>query len=318
MEVARRTSTDTRFQVTLAEHLQVARFVPAAHGTDIIPCLSLTVRILFPSSTSPGVAWQGKLMAADEALNVLFYVPSRKDFLGNGLIFVCAVLLAGGFHYLPIDPANLAGLVYDPASTLGRSLFLAGIAFLANYLIVFFAVDKYFLNWRQSASASIGTTIAVCIAYSSVWGVYHLQHLQGRTLLHLFKTHWRPLVQALRAGAVLSCLSSVPLKAWTYRGNQEFLEFTPLRKAACEWKELAAKIEKSQFLSTADHGRMKTLVKSMIDALAGIGVRQPITRRPSGRLKTALDRFDAWYLHETRFGPGNLKGFDSSIEDAVQ
>ncbi len=34
MEVARRTSTDTRFQVTLAEHLQVGRFVPAAHGTD--------------------------------------------------------------------------------------------------------------------------------------------------------------------------------------------------------------------------------------------------------------------------------------------
>lgn len=258
-------------------------------------------------------------MAFSEALNIFFYVPTRKDFLGNGLIFVCAVLLAGSFHYLPMDPANLAGLVHDPASTLRRNFFLVGIAFLVNYLIVLFAIDKYFLNWQQSASASVGTTIAICIAYSSVWGVYHLQPPQGRTLLLLLQTHpWKQFVQALRAGSVLACLSSVPLKAWTYRGNQETLEFTPLRKAAGEWKDLAAKIERSQYLGAADHTRMLAIMKSMTDTLAGIGIPQPITRRTSQRLKTALDAFGAWYVHETRVSPMNLKGFDAGIQDTVQ
>jgi len=262
-------------------------------------------------------------MAADEALNVLFYVPTRKDFLGNGLIFVCAILLAGGFHYLPIDPANLAGLVHDPTSTLRRSLFLAGIAFLVNYLIVFFAVDKYFLNWRQAASASIGTTIAICIAYSSIWGVYHLRPPQGRTLLLLFQTHpWRPFVQALRAGSVLACLSSVPLKVWTYQGNQQFVEFTPLRKAAGVWRDLAAKIERirksGQRLTNADDTRMKGALDSMAATLAAFGSRQPVTEAASAKLGAALQAFRDWYVHEAVPGPANVAGFDDRIKDDVR
>jgi len=252
-------------------------------------------------------------MAVHEALNVLFYVPTRKDFLGNGLIFLCAVLLAGGFHYLPIDPANLGRLVHDPTSTLRRSLFLAGTAFLVNYLLAFFAVDKYFLNWRQSASASVGTAIAICTAYSLVWGVYHLQAL----LAHAHP--WRPLVQAVRAGTVLACLSSVPLKAWTYLGNLESLDFGPFRKAAYDWKNLALKIERSLYLGNEDHARMPIITKNMTDALTATGRRQPITRESSERLKTAIDAFNAWYVHETRVSPMNLKGFDDAgIQGTVQ
>ncbi len=248
-------------------------------------------------------------MAVNEALNVLFYVPSRKDFLGNGLIFVCAILLAGGFQYLPIDPASLGHLVHDPTSTLRRSLLLAGIALLVNYLLIFFAVDKYFLNWRQSASASVGTAIAICTAYSLVWGVYHLQAL----LAHAHP--WRPLVQAVRAGTVLACLSSLPLKAWTYLGNLESLDFGPFRKAAYDWKSLALKIERSLYLGNEDHVRMPIVTKNMTDALTSTGRRQPITRESSERLKTAIDAFNAWYVHETRVSPMNLKGFD---DDAIR
>ena len=59
-------------------------------------------------------------MAVDEALNVLFYVPSRKDLFGNGLFFLCALALGGAFHYLPIDPVNLAGLVHDASASTGQ------------------------------------------------------------------------------------------------------------------------------------------------------------------------------------------------------
>jgi hypothetical protein len=174
------------------------------------------------------------------------------------------------------------------------------------------------LNWRQSASASIGTTIAMCVAYSSVWGVYQLQPPQAQTLLLLFQTpHWRSFVQALQAGSVLACLSSVPLKAWTYRGNQEFLDYTPLRKAAPEWKDLALKIEQSQYLQTPDHNRMMTILKCMTDALAGLGIRQPVTRRTSQRLKSALDKFTVWHTRETKFTPTDLQGFGPEIRDTV-
>jgi hypothetical protein len=257
-------------------------------------------------------------MAVDEALNVLFYVPSRKDLFGNGLFFLCALALGGVFHYLPIDPVNLAGLVHDASASTGRNLLLVGIALLVNFLVVFFAIDKYFLNWRQSASASIGTTIVICLAYASVWGVYHLQPLRAQALLRFVQTpNWRPFLQALRAGSVLACLSSVPLKAWTYRGNQEFLDYTPLRKAAPEWKKLANKIEHSQFLETADHNRMVTVLQGMTDALAALGTRQPVTRRTSQKLKTALDSFSAWYKRKTKFSPADLQGFDPEIQSTV-
>jgi hypothetical protein len=257
-------------------------------------------------------------MAADESLNHLFYVPSRRDLLANALMFLCALLLAEAFHFLPMDPANLAGLIHDPSSTLLRSLLLVGIAFLVNYLIVFSAVDKYFLNWRQSASASIGTTITLCVAYSSVWGAYHLPPPQWQTVVRLFHTpHWRPFVQALRAGSVLACLSSVPLKVWTNWGNQEFFDYTPLRKATPEWKDLALKIERTKSLAAPDHNRMMTLLKGMTDALAGLGIRQPVTRRSSQRLKTALDIFSTWYTRETKFSPADLQGFGPEIRDTV-
>lgn len=288
-----------------------------------MPCLGIATGVESLAGTCQEALCPNTPMAAGESLNVLFYVPSRKDLVGNGVIFLCAILLAVGYHYLPVDPANLGGLVHDPTSSMRNSLLLFGMTIVVNYLIVFFAVDKFFLNWRQAASASIGTTVIICLAYSSVWGAYHLQPPQVQRILALVDARsLKPFVQALRAGGVLACLSSVPLKLWTYQGNQEFLDFTPLRKAASEWKTLAAKIEKlsqsREKFEAADHNRMLIVLKNMTDALAGIGKRQPITRSSSQRLSVTLEAFNAWYLHEAVPSPENITGFDERISDVVK
>src|SRR6266581_5667112 len=226
-------------------------------------------------------------MAIKEALNTLFYIPTSKDLVGNAVLSVCAVLLAVTFHYLPVEP-SLTGLLQNSSGTF-RSSLLVGMAFTVNYFIVLFAIDKYFLNSRQSSSASVGTTIVVCVAYALVWSLYRL---------HTDK--WQ-LLDSLKAGSVLAFLSSIPLRALTYKGNQESFDFTILRKAAIEWKRLAQRIEKSNYLNKSDHEAMKNVTESMLQQLGHHeGFLQPIAARASEKLKEALDIFRRWYLHETR------------------
>lgn len=269
------------------------------------------------------VGAHGEPMAADELLNVLFYVPTKRDLLGNGLIFLCAAVLASVFHYLPIDPATLGALVRDPASSLDQNLLPLGIGFVVNYEIIFFAIDKFFLNSKETASAALGTTLLVCLAYTMVWGLNHLHGRPWAIVLAWIQAHdVRPFVVALRAGSILACLSSVPLKAWTYLGNQEFLDFSRLRKTAPEWKSLAKKIEKIPstgiLLTAAEGDRVNTLLVTMLEALAGVGRRQPVARRQAPNLEGALRNFQAWFAHEAVPNALNIKGFAAGIREDVQ
>jgi hypothetical protein len=265
----------------------------------------------------------GKPMAADELLNVLFYVPTKKDLLANGLMFLCAAVLAAVFHYFPVDPATLGALVRDPASSLHQNLLALAIGGIVNYAIIFFAIDKFFLNSKESASAALGTTVLICLLYAVVWGGSHLHDRPWTVVLAwLHARDVRPFVVALRAGSILACLSSVPLKAWTFLGNQEFLDFSALRKAAPEWKNLVKKIEDIPHtgvpLTAAEGDRMNALLAAMLAALAGVGRRQPVARRDSPQLEGALRNFQAWFAHEAVPSAANINGLGAGIREDVR
>ena len=152
-----------------------------------------------------------------------------------------------GLSLLPIDPATLGALVRDPASSLDQNLLALGIGFVVNYEIIFFAIDKFFLNSKETASAALGTTLLVCLAYTMVWGLNHLHGRPWAIVLAWIQAHdVRPFVVALRAGSILACLSSVPLKAWTYWGTRSFWISHDSARQAPEWKSRPRKSKRFQ------------------------------------------------------------------------
>jgi hypothetical protein len=245
----------------------------------------------------------------------LFYVPSGKDLVANLSVYFFLLVLAGVLHYFTDVPDKIAAFLNPRAPSVSQSLLLLAIGFGLNLVPVFFAIDNYFMNVRQTLRAAIGTTACVCLLYALLWKTFTSGLPHWRTFLALFHSStWPTVLRVAMSGSLISVVTSFKLG---FSGNLEAFDFKEVRRSGVVWKELVLRLERNNKLDAASHEKMKKAATTIIDQLKGGGrIQNSISEKAKG-LSDHMGAYWRWYDDVTRPGLNNLVGLDVSVRSDV-
>jgi hypothetical protein len=245
----------------------------------------------------------------------LFYVPSGKDFVANLSVYFFLLVLAGVLHYFTDVPDKIAAFLNPRAPSVSQSLLLLAIGFGLNFVPVFFAIDNYFMNVKQTARAAIGTTACVCLLYTLLWKTFTSGLPQWRTFLSLLHgSTWPIALRMAMSGSLISVVTSFKLG---FSGNLEAFDFKDVRRYAVVWKELVRHLETNNALDAAEHEKMKKATTGILEQLRGGGRMQKSVLEKAGNLYDHLGAYGKWYEGVTKPGLNNLVGLTNDVRSHV-
>jgi hypothetical protein len=245
----------------------------------------------------------------------LFYVPSGKDAVANLSVYFFLLVLAGVLHYFTDVPDKVAAFLNPRAPSVSQSLLLLAIGFGLNFVPVFFAIDNYFMNVKQTLRASIGTTACVCLLYALLWKTFTSGLPHWGTFLALFhRSTWPTVLRVAVSGGLISVVTSFKLG---FSGNLEAFDFKDVRRYGVVWKELVGRLETKNKLDPAGHERMKKATTGILDQLKAGGRIQRSISEKAKALSDHMGAYWKWYDGVTRPDLNNLVGLDVSVRSDV-
>src|ERR1700683_4655798 len=181
-------------------------------------------------------------MTTLQMINRVLYIPSAKLRFVNLVMFIGTVLLAVLFHFVSTPLDAITALLRQSDSPLGLSLFVFLISFSTSMAIIFFGVDRYFLSWRHSFCATLGTTVLVSIVYGVVWSLFEIEQAE-QSFVFLQPHRWNVsyTVNNLKAGTLLAIFSSIGLSNRLWLKDDYAYDFIEFQKDAKHWKSLIEK-----------------------------------------------------------------------------
>src|ERR1700730_550549 len=241
----------------------------------------------------------------------LFYVPSGKDFVANLSVYFFLLVLAGVLHYFTDVPDKIAAFLNPRAPSVSQSLLLLAIGFGLNFVPVFFAIDNYFMNEKQTLRAAIGTTACVCLLYALLWKTFTSGLPHWRTFLSLFHgSTWPTVLRVAMSGSLISVVTSFKLG---FSGNLEAFDFKDVRRYAVVWNELVRHLETNNTLDAAEHEKMKKATTGILEQLRGGGRMQKSVLEKAGNLSGHMGDYWKWYDGVTKPGLNNLVGLTDDV-----
>jgi hypothetical protein len=244
-----------------------------------------------------------------------FYVPSLKDFAANVSVYIFLLVLAGVLHYFTDVPEKIMGFLNPRSPSVSASILLLAIGFCLNFMPIFFAIDNYYMNWRQTARAAVGTTVCVCLLYTLLWKTFE----SGLPHWHSFVSplnagSWRKVLRLVMSGSLISVVTSFKLG---FSGNLEAFDFKDLRRYGVVWKHLVKTLETEKKLNGDQHAKIKKATTSILEQLRSGGRMQPSVVEKAKGLGERMREFEKWYDDETKPGFVNLVGLKPKIVPTV-
>ncbi len=244
-----------------------------------------------------------------------FYIPSGKDFVANLSVYCFLLVLAGVLHYFTDVPDKIAAFLNPRAPSTSQSLLLLAIGFGLNFIPIFFAIDNYFLNVKQTLRAAVGTTACVCLLYALLWRTFTSGLPQWSTFVSLFHAStWPNVLRVAMSGSLISVVTSFKL---AFSGNLEAFDFKDIRRYGVVWKELVRRLETRNSLDAAEHEKMKKATTGILEQLRGGGRMQKSLLRSAASLNDHMAAYWKWYDGVTKPGLNNLVGLAEEVRNNV-